>query len=186
MSDLRQEFASVEAVVLAVPGGVAAQLVPGLSVPTCHRAIFNAHFAVAPPVGAPLLMGLVGGTAEWIFAHPDRISVTVSAADRLMEAPRAELAALIWGEVCAALGLSACRPAPLPAWQIVKEKRATFAATPAQDALRPPAQTAWGNLFLAGDWVQNGLPATIEGALRSGHTAARLALGQKPVYDGRR
>ena len=134
----------------------------------------------------PLLMGLVGGTAEWIFAHPDRISVTVSAADRLMEAPRAELAALIWGEVCAALGLSACRPAPLPAWQIVKEQRATFAATPAQDALRPPAQTAWGNLFLAGDWVQNGLPATIEGALRSGHTAARLALGQKPVYDGRR
>jgi uncharacterized protein with NAD-binding domain and iron-sulfur cluster len=65
----------------------------------------------------------------------------------------------------------------MPAWQVVKEKRATFAATPEQDALRPPPRTPWPNLFLAGDWVQNGLPATIEGALRSGEVAACLALG---------
>ena len=64
----------------------------------------------------------------------------------------------------------------MPAWQIVKEKRATFAATPAQDARRPAAKTGWRNLFLAGDWTQTGLPATIEGALRSGETAAALAL----------
>ena len=63
----------------------------------------------------------------------------------------------------------------MPAWQIVKEKRATFAATPAQDASRPAATTQWRNLFLAGDWTQTGLPATIEGALRSGETAAALA-----------
>ena len=67
-------------------------------------------------------------------------------------------------------------PAAMPAWQIVKEKRATFAATPAQDARRPPAKTRWRNLFLAGDWTRTGLPATIEGALRSGETAAALAL----------
>jgi len=64
----------------------------------------------------------------------------------------------------------------MPAWQIVKEKRATFAATSAQDARRPAAKTGWPNLFLAGDWTQTGLPATIEGALRSGETAAALAL----------
>jgi uncharacterized protein with NAD-binding domain and iron-sulfur cluster len=64
----------------------------------------------------------------------------------------------------------------MPAWQIVKEKRATFAATPQQDARRPQARTSWRNLFLAGDWVQTGLPATIEGALRSGQSAAALAL----------
>ena len=64
----------------------------------------------------------------------------------------------------------------MPAWQIVKEKRATFAATPAQDARRPSAKTQWRNLFLAGDWTQTGLPATIEGALRSGERAAALAL----------
>jgi len=54
----------------------------------------------------------------------------------------------------------------------VKEKRATFAATPAQDARRPGATTAWENLFLAGDWTATGLPATIEGAIRSGYRAA--------------
>ncbi|HUO55056.1 MAG TPA: FAD-dependent oxidoreductase, partial [Rhodoblastus sp.] len=55
------------------------------------------------------------------------------------------------------------------------EKRATFAATPAQDALRPGAETQWRNLVLAGDWTQTGLPATIEGAVRSGVRAAARA-----------
>ena len=55
---------------------------------------------------------------------------------------------------------------------IVKERRATFAATPEQDRRRPSAQTRWDDLFLAGDWTKTGLPATIEGALRSGRTAA--------------
>jgi uncharacterized protein with NAD-binding domain and iron-sulfur cluster len=82
------------------------------------------------------------------------------------------LARILWADVCKALGIDA----PLPAWQIVKEKRATFAATPAQNARRPPARTQWRNLFLAGDWTATGLPATIEGALRSGEKAAALAL----------
>jgi uncharacterized protein with NAD-binding domain and iron-sulfur cluster len=66
----------------------------------------------------------------------------------------------------------------MPRWQIVKEKRATFAATPQQEAKRPQSRTQWRNLFLAGDWIQTGLPATIEGALRSGEVAAELATGR--------
>ena len=62
----------------------------------------------------------------------------------------------------------------LPPWQIVRERRATFAATPAQDSKRPGAATAWRNLVLAGDWTNTGLPATIEGAIRSGNRAAEL------------
>ena len=100
-----------------------------------------------------------------------RISVTISAADAVIDDEREDLARRIWAEVCETLAITA----PLPAWQIVKEKRATFAATPAQDAKRPFAATRWRNLFLAGDWTQTGLPATIEGALRSGVTAAKLA-----------
>jgi uncharacterized protein with NAD-binding domain and iron-sulfur cluster len=110
--------------------------------------------------------------SEWVFCHEGRVSVTVSAADAWMETGREALAARIWGEVCAALGMSG----QMPAWQIVKEKRATFAATPAQDARRPGVATAWPNVFLAGDWVQTGLPATIEGALRSGEAAAAQVL----------
>jgi uncharacterized protein with NAD-binding domain and iron-sulfur cluster len=116
------------------------------------------------------MIGVINGTVEWIFAFPDRLSVTISGADRLLETPREELAALIWNEVAAVAKLAAA----MPPWQIVRERRATFAATPAQNARRPSARTAWANLVLAGDWTATGLPATIEGAVRSGNTAAAL------------
>ncbi len=161
-----------EAVILAVPPWVATRLVPDLSAPEDMRAIVNGHFTFPAPQGAPSMLGLLGGTSEWLFAFPERISVTVSAADRLIDEDREALARTFWAEICVAYGIDA----PLPRWQIVKEKRATFAATPEQDARRPPARTRWRNLFLAGDWIDTGLPATIEGALRSGETAARLVI----------
>jgi uncharacterized protein with NAD-binding domain and iron-sulfur cluster len=96
--------------------------------------------------------------------------VTISAGDRLIDTPREELAKAIWDEVARVSAL----PAALPPWQIVRERRATFAATPAQDARRPGATTKWRNLVLAGDWTDTGLPATIEGAIRSGNRAADM------------
>ncbi len=157
-------------VVLAVTAPVAADLLPGLQAPGEFRSIVNAHFAIAPPKDMPLLTGVIGGWSEWVFAFPDRLSVTISAAERFLSVTREELATRIWDEVQAVAKISA----PLPAWQIIKEKRATFAATPAQDALRPGAATGWTNLALAGDWTRTGLPATIEGAIRSGVSAARI------------
>ncbi len=159
-------------VILAVPPWVAETLIPGLAVPDEFRAILNAHYRVAPPPHIPRILGIIGGTVEWIFAFPGRMSITISGADRLIDRPRDELAATIWQEVAAVTGL----PADLPPWQIVKEKRATFAASPDQDAKRPGPKTGWSNLFLAGDWTQTGLPATIEGAIRSGERAARLSM----------
>jgi len=167
-----------DAVVLAVPPWAAADLIPGLIVPDDFRAIVNAHFKMVPPAsflaknGAPAMLGVIGGMAEWIFGFEDRISVTVSGADAIVDQDREALALRIWADVTKALNIDG----PMPAWQIVKEKRATFAATPQQDARRPDAKTRWRNLFLAGDWTQTGLPATIEGALRSGEHAAALAL----------
>ena len=161
-----------DAMVLAVPPWAAKDLIPTLTTPDEFRAIVNAHFKMPAPAGAPAMLGVIGGTAEWIFTFPDRISVTVSAADGIVDRDREDLAIRVWADVSKALGIAA----PMPGWQIVKEKRATFAATPAQDARRPAARTGWPNLFLAGDWTQTGLPATIEGALRSGETAAALAL----------
>jgi predicted NAD/FAD-dependent oxidoreductase len=165
-------FAPDDCAILAVPPPIAGRLLPDISVPSEFRAIVNAHYRLAVPSGKPLFIGLIGGTAEWVFRKPGVLSVTVSAADRLVDEPAETLAALLWRDVARAYELA---HQTLPPWRIVKEKRATFAATPAQLSRRPPAATAWRNLFLAGDWTATGLPATIEGAIRSGGTAADLA-----------
>jgi squalene-associated FAD-dependent desaturase len=161
----------VERVVLAVPPSVATRLLPGLAAPDEFRAIVNAHYRVA--ADGPPFIGLVGGAAEWVFRKHGVLSVTVSAAETLVELPAEELAPLLWRDVARAYGLPA---EPLPPGRIVKEKRATFAATPAQLRRRPSALGRWRNLFLAGDWIDTGLPATIEGSIRSGHEAAHLVL----------
>jgi hypothetical protein len=159
-----------DAVVLAVPGWVAPLLIPGLPAPKQYNSILNAHFKITPSAGFPRILGVLNATTEWVFAFKDRLSVTISGADRFNEAEREPLARQIWSEVAALTGHSVA----LPAWQLVKERRATFAAVPAENARRASARTRWRNLVLAGDWTATGLPATIEGAIRSGMTAAGL------------
>ncbi len=160
-------------VVLALPASATAELVPGLAVPSAHSAILNIHYRLAGPAPAVPLLGLVGGFAEWLFCRGDVVSVTVSAADRHLETPAAALAARAWPEVASALDLEA----PMPErFRVIKERRATFRQTPAAAARRPAARTAYANLLLAGDWTDTGLPATIEGAIRSGEQAAGLIL----------
>ena len=157
-----------DAVVLAVPPWAAASLIPALETPTEFRAIVNAHFKIDPPPGLPAITGVIGGTVEWLFTFPGRLSVTISGADRLLNIPREELAAQIWQDVAQIAGIAD----ELPPWQIVRERRATFAATPQENAKRPGTATRFRNLALAGDWTATGLPATIEGAIRSGQRAA--------------
>ena len=171
------EIGADETVILAVPSWEAGGLVPGLIAPTETRPIVNAHFRIDGAFdfadGAPFL-GVIGGTAHWLFRRGDVVSATVSAAGALADDAAPQVAEAIWRDVARAIG----RPgAPIPAHRIIKEKRATIAQTPQQDALRPPPATRWRNLLLAGDWTQTGLPATIEGAVRSGRLAAEMAGG---------
>jgi hydroxysqualene dehydroxylase len=168
-------LAPSDVVVLAVPPRPAASLLPGLKTPSKFRAIVNAHFRFEPPKDLPPILGVVGGLVEWLFTFPQRLSITISGADRLVDMPREELARAIWRDICQAAGITA----ELPPWQIVRERRATFEATPEQNALRPGAVTAFKNLFLAGDWTDTGLPATIEGSVRSGDRAADLVLAMR-------
>jgi hydroxysqualene dehydroxylase len=164
-----------DTVVMAVPPRPASSLLPGLKSPSKFRAIVNAHFRFDPPKDMPPIVGVVGGLVEWLFAFPQRLSVTISNADRLVDKPREELAQAIWRDIRKAAGVQG----ELPPWQIVRERRATFEATPEQNALRPGAVTNWKNLFLAGDWTDTGLPATIEGSVRSGDRAAGLVLAMR-------
>jgi squalene-associated FAD-dependent desaturase len=160
-----------DAVVLAVPPYAARSIIPQLQAPDEFRAIINAHFRVVPSRLEPMV-GVLNGTAEWIFAFEDRISATISGADRFLQHSRDEMAKMIWHDVRKVADV----PAELPPWQIVRERRATFAATTSQNARRPGARTTWRNLALAGDWTDTGLPGTIESAVRSGTRAADLVM----------
>jgi squalene-associated FAD-dependent desaturase len=162
----------VDAVALAAPPWVAADLWPGLRCPMEFQAILNIHFRVHAERGPVGFVGVVGGTAEWVFVKPGHVSVTISAANRMVDDSAEAIAKAVWPDVHATLGLNGA----MPPWRVVKERRATFAATAEQEKLRPGARTEVANLALAGDWTATGLPATIEGAIRSGRTAAEVLL----------
>jgi squalene-associated FAD-dependent desaturase len=178
-SEGRLRVAPEDSVVLAVPPDICADIWPEVVVPTQSRAIVNAHFrldqAIELPWGSPFL-GLVNAESQWLFMRENILSVTISAADRLVDQPAWELANMLWTEIARVLDHNLGR---VPPWRIIKERRATFAQTPDQIALRPRAETSLRNMFVAGDWTDTGLPATIEGAVKSGFNAARLVLEGK-------
>ena len=166
-----------ESVILAVPPAAAAALVPSLTVPRESSAIVNVHFRLSEPARLPPdapFLGLIGGTAQWLFVRGDVASVTVSAAGALAAEPAAAIAGKTWEDVAAALGAGG---RSLPPYRVVKERRATFAQTPGEARRRPKTRCGFANVYLAGDWTDTGLPATIEGAIRSGHLAARAVTG---------
>ena len=111
-------------VVLAVPAPVAARLVPELVVPDDYAPIVNAHYRYAMSGDAASFVGIIGGAAEWVFRKREVVSVTVSAADRLVDLPGEELAALLWADVARVYGLPR---EPLPPSRVVKERRPRFA-----------------------------------------------------------
>ncbi|WP_122050855.1 hydroxysqualene dehydroxylase HpnE [Asaia bogorensis] len=173
-------------VVFAAPSPVARTLLgphlPGFTAPDAYESIINVHYRLPAPVQARGMLGkvgfvgLVGGIAEWIYLKGEILSVTVSAANRYATHDNEALIATIWSEIRQSVGpvVAGGLPEAVPPVRLVCEKRATFAATPAQDRMRPVARTALGNLALAGDWTQTGFPSTIEGAIRSGVEAIRV------------
>ena len=107
-----------------------------------------------------------GGTAS-------HLSIVSSGAAAILQRTNAELIDLARAELAGALPRA--RDAQVIRATVIREPRATFSIAPGQPA-RPATQTAVRGLFLAGDWIDTGLPATIESAVRSGHLAADAAL----------
>lgn len=168
------ELAGGDVVVLAVSWGQAAELLAG-RVPAAprHNPIINVHFKLAVARAEPEIRGLVGGLSHWISFRDNLMSVTISAANDLVDLGGEEIARRVWAEV----GPLAGGGDLIAPYRVIKEKRATFAETPEADAARPESKTDLDNLVLAGDWVQTGFPATLEGAARSGKRAAELLAG---------
>lgn len=176
----RLDFASTsitldrgDSVVLALPPSVAGDLVAGLEVPRKHQGIVNVHFRLSAPVvlpGGHPFVGLIGGMVQWIFVREQVLSVTVSAANDMIRRPLDDIATMAWRDVAAVLDADPNSPPP---WRVIKERRATISQDPDTIAMRPGTRTPFDNMYLAGDWTDTGLPATIEGAVLSGERAAR-------------
>ncbi len=125
-------------------------------------------------------VGLPGREMQWVFdkrmafgESASHLSLVSSGATALTSLGRDELTALAAREVQEAL--PGARQRRLVRATIVREKHATFSLAPGQPA-RPPTSTPLNGLVLAGDWIDTGLPGTIESAVVSGHKAAKELL----------
>ena len=132
------------------------------------------------PVTTHSFVGLPGRAMQWVFDKrallgeaSSHLSLVSSGANALVAQSNQELVDLAMRELTEAL--PAVPGAELRRAVVVREKRATFSVAPGQPR-RPGVETAIPGLFLAGDWIDTGLPATIEGAVVSGHRAAAVAL----------
>jgi zeta-carotene desaturase len=178
-------------VISAVPWHQLAVVMPGDLLRT--EPFFAAALALRPaPIisislwfDAPItdleFAGLRGTTIQWLFdksrilsANDHYVSLVLSGAHEHVSRSKEELLAIALRE----LGdmLPAAHKAKLLHSLVIKERFATFSPSPDAEPPRPPARTPIRGLFLAGDWTATGLPATIEGAVQSGYTAARALL----------
>lgn len=178
-----------DAVILAVPPPALGPLLPeplrsaeGLAGVARLRGapIVSVHFWFASAFSSPRMAGFLDGPIHWLFTPPMQpgdgryVTLVVSGAHDLIGQPPQEIVATARRELGRYLPQTrALEPRDA---LVVKEANATFAATPAEQPDRPGTRTPVPNLFLAGDWVDTGLPATLESAVVSGGRAAAAAL----------
>ncbi len=154
----------------------------GSSPIVCLHAWFDREITRAPVVG------FIDTTVQWMFnkrrifapnggpGRPGYLSFVMSGARSQLEVDNDALVATVLSDLRQVLPAS--RSARLLRAMPLKEKHATIAVSPASNRLRPATATALSNLFLAGDWIDTGLPPTIESAVETGHRAA-AAIGAR-------
>ncbi|MFF4653692.1 FAD-dependent oxidoreductase [Streptomyces sp. NPDC001380] len=200
------ELLHADAVVLAVPQDAAAGLLPPGTVEDQDRLrrlgtspILNVHAVYDRRVlRTPFLAGL-GTPVQWVFdrtrhsglaerdPRAQYVALSQSAAHDEIDLPVAELRRRYLPELERLL--PAARGAKVLDFFVTRERAATFDPAPGSGRLRPQARTRTPGLLLAGAWTATGWPATMEGAVRSGHTAADgalAALGARPAPAGAR
>jgi zeta-carotene desaturase len=186
---VREEVVDAAAVICAVPWYALPQTLEAAP-PLAALLAAAAATAASPIVTVNLwfdrlvtdmiFLGLPGRTMQWVFDKralfgetSSHLSLVSSGAEGIVGQSNDDLIRLAMADVHAAL--PAARAASLRRAVVVRERRATFSVAPGQPA-RPQTMTGVPGLFLAGDWIDTGLPATIESAVVSGHRAAAAAL----------
>jgi zeta-carotene desaturase len=142
--------------------------------------ILSVHLILSSPVLEGHFAGLPGARFDWVFnrnanwdwkGEGQYLSFTAGAAEDLAREPEADLVRLAFRELqdrC-----PRARNAKILNSKVTREMAATFFWNKASGKFRPAPETSLPNVFLAGDWTDTGLPATIEGACLSGHRAAK-------------
>lgn len=150
---------------------------------TSSKPIVTVNLWYDRPVMDEPFVGLPGRSMQWVFDKrhafgegASHLSLVASAADVLAGRTAAQLIDVASREVDGAL--PAARTATLRRATVIREKRATFSLAPGQPA-RPGVVTPIAGLYLAGDWIDTGLPGTIESAVAAGHRAAQSALANR-------
>ena len=176
--DRTVELGPADALILAIPPSALKQLLPDVDPPEDNASILNVHYRMAGEVpraalGVSPFIGMISSDAQWAFVRGDVVSLTVSAAHAigLDDVPNAKVVDALWKETQIGLALG---DAPYAAVRVIRERRATPDQSPAGAKKRLAAETAISNLVLAGDHTDTGVPATIEGSIRSGERAAGI------------
>ncbi|HEY6393932.1 MAG TPA: hydroxysqualene dehydroxylase HpnE [Candidatus Binataceae bacterium] len=145
------------------------------------------HVWLDREVTGSAFVGFIGTTTQWLFNkrrifqkygehHPGYLSFVISGARKLVDKSNEELLDLVLSDLRTMI--PAARNAKVIKALVMKEKQATMAPDTRSHDLRPSAVTPIPNFFLAGDWVQTGLPATIESAVISGRAAADAVISR--------
>ena len=188
--DVRGEPIGATAVIAAVPWFALQSLLIGDVAPMSNTIACASAMVSKPIVTVNLwydrvvmedaFVGLPERRMQWVFdkrrvfgESASHLSLIASGADTLVGLDNAALVALAAREV--ADGIPGARGATLVRGTVIREKRATFSVAPDQPR-RPDVDTPIGGLYLAGDWIDTGLPGTIESAAVAGHRAAQSAL----------
>ena len=147
--------------------------------------IVTVHLWFEAPVMDQPFIGLLRRTVQWAFAPKNAteergafLTVVVSGAVDVVDWSNDAIIKRVVSDV-----RSACPAAshvPLKHALVVRERHATFSLSPGQPE-RPGTETVIRGLFLAGDWIETGLPSTIESAVVSGHRAAEVALRELSI-----
>ena len=164
----RIDLAPGDAVVLATAPQEATASRPGLVAPQEFAAAVQIHFAAPAAAGAAPILGVANGTIHWLLSAEDSLTAVIRGADALNDRPRDQLAAAAWRDVAALTGQRDAVPG------LARHQAQTGGVRRDAGAGRAAAglSTPWPNLFLAGAYVQTGLPDCLEGSARSGAMAA--------------
>ncbi len=177
----KKEIEDFDFVVSALPLFALEKIAPEIKLPDglrlTYSSILTIHIWLNENKLEKAFYGLINSKVHWIFNHSSHLTLVISDANDLVELSKEEIFEMVAAELEKFVNISSKE---IKNYRVIKEKRATFIPSNYIIGRRPEAKTQFRNFFLAGDWVETGLPSTIESAVKSGKTAAQLILNSCP------